>query len=68
MAEYTSISITKETKERLDKHRTTPKGEVGTNEFINYLLDKEERNNTQEIDVYDRNGETKRFMEDTHKW
>jgi hypothetical protein len=41
--EFTTVGLTKETKERLDKQRQTPKGEVSVEDYLNYLLDKEEK-------------------------
>lgn len=38
MAEYTTISVSPLTKEEFDKQRVTPMGEVGSDDFLNYLL------------------------------
>lgn len=39
---YTTISIDETTKTRFDKQRQTPKGEVGADDYLNYLLTQEE--------------------------
>ena len=36
--DYTTIRLSKETKEEFDKQRTLPQGTVGQDEFLNYLL------------------------------
>lgn len=41
--EFTSVGLSKDTKERLDRNRQTPKGEVSVEDYLNYLLDKEEK-------------------------
>jgi len=36
--EFTSVGITKDTKEELDRQRQTPMGEISVSDFIDYLL------------------------------
>lgn len=40
---YTTISVDEKTKTRFDKNRQTPKGEVGADDYLNWLLDTAEQ-------------------------
>jgi hypothetical protein len=38
MVEYTSVTVTTEVKEELDRQRKTPMGDVSVNDFLSFLL------------------------------
>lgn len=42
MAEYSTINVSKETKEEFDKQRSLPQGIVTADEYLRYLLKKKE--------------------------